>query len=62
MAEGSHHSRPTSWAAVIVMILGFVIGGLGLILGEWWMFWLGGAVVVAGGIFGLANGIMNDVH
>lgn len=62
MVEGSTRGRPTSWAAVAAIILGFIVGGLGLILMTMWLLWLGVAVVVAGGIFGLATGIMRDVH
>jgi len=53
--------RPVSWIAVTVMVLGFVIGGLGLVLGPtWWLFWTGAGVTVAGGIFAWAIGIMED--
>lgn len=60
-AERQHSGRPTSWAAVAVIIAGFVAGGLGLVLGPtWWLFWVGAGLTVAGGIFGLATGIMED--
>ena len=62
MVEGSTRGRPTSWIAVVVVILGFVIGGLGLIFDNWWVFGIGGAVILAGAAFGAATGIMEDVH
>lgn len=53
--------RPTSWAAVAVIVVGFIVGGLGLILGPSWpLFWVGSGAIVVGGVFGLASGIMND--
>lgn len=60
-ATREHSGRPTSWVAVTVIIVGFTIGGLGLVLGPtWWLFWAGVGVTVVGGIFGLATGIMDD--
>ena len=53
--------RMTSWAAVAVILVGFIVGGLGLVFGpNWVMFWVGVGVVVVGGIYALAVGIMDD--
>jgi len=61
MAETGHGGRPKSWVAVGIMILGFLIGGIALPIGPaWWLFWAGAAVVVLGGLYGLAVGITND--
>jgi hypothetical protein len=63
MAEETGHQtgKLTSWIAVLIMVLGFVIFGLGLVLGPIWaLFWIGVAVVAGGGIYGLAVGIMED--
>ena len=55
------HGRPVSWVAVTTIIIGFLLGGVGLVTGPtWWLVWAGGAVVVVGGILGLATGIVND--
>ncbi len=62
MVEGSTRGRPTSWAAVAVIITGFVVGGVGIVLASGWVAWIGVALIVIGGIFGLATGIMKDVH
>lgn len=62
MVEASTRGRPTSWVAVAVIILGFIIGGLGLVFGSWLAFWLGAVVAVLGGVFGAVTGIMEDVH
>lgn len=60
MAE-HNAGRPTSWLAVAVIIAGFVVGGLGLILGpNWLMFWVGVGITAVGGGYALAVGIMED--
>ncbi|MDP9395594.1 MAG: hypothetical protein M3Q27_15655 [Actinomycetota bacterium] len=62
MVEGSTRGRATSWIAVVVIIAGFILGGVGIIVASAWLAWLGVIVIVVGGIFGLATGIMKDVH
>lgn len=60
--SNSHGGRPKSWAAVIIMIVGFLVAGVALCLGPAWLaFWIGTAVVVIGGIMALAADIWNDV-
>jgi hypothetical protein len=55
------HGRPVSWVASVIIILGFLIGGIGLITGPaWWLFWTGAGVAAVGGILGLSVGIFND--
>jgi hypothetical protein len=57
----SFHGRPVSWVASVIIILGFLIGGIGLITGPtWWLFWTGAGVAAVGGILGLSIGIFND--
>jgi hypothetical protein len=63
MSEHTGHQtgKLTSWIAVAIMVLGFVIFGLALVLGPIWaLFWIGLAVTAGGGIYGLAVGIMED--
>jgi hypothetical protein len=44
------------------MLVGFIIGGLGLVLGPSWpLFWVGVAIVAVGGVLALAVGIFSDV-
>ncbi len=60
-AHEGKHGRPISWACVIVMIVGFLIGGAGLVFGPaWWLFWAGGGLAAIGGILALGTGIFND--
>jgi hypothetical protein len=57
----SFHGRPVSWVSVSIIIAGFIIGGVGLIVGPtWWLVWTGGAVAAVGGILALATGVVND--
>jgi hypothetical protein len=50
-----------SWVSVSIIIAGFIIGGIGLVVGPtWWLVWTGGAVAAVGGILALATGIVND--
>jgi hypothetical protein len=56
-----HHGRPVSWVSVSIIFVGFIIGGIALIVGPtWWLLWVGAAVAVIGGILGMATGIFND--
>jgi hypothetical protein len=57
----THHGRPVSWVAVSTIMLAFLIGGLGLILGPaWWLFWLGAGLAAAGSLLALATDIFAD--
>lgn len=49
----SHHGNtPAAWTAVVVALLGFVVGGIGLMLDpiEMVIFWVGVAIVVGAGV------------
>ncbi len=49
----SHHGNtPAAWTAVVVALLGFVVGGIGLMLDpvEMVVFWVGVVIVVAAGV------------
>jgi len=55
------HGRPVSWVAVSIIVVGFVTGGLALVFGPtWWVFWLGLAITVIGGLLALATNIFDD--
>ncbi len=60
----SYHGRTVSWFAVGLMTVGFIVGGLGLILGHggptWWAFWAGLGVAVLGLLICLATNTFED--
>jgi hypothetical protein len=57
----AHHGRAVSWVAVSIIVVGFIAGGLGLVIGPtWWLFWTGAGIAALGGIVGLASGILDD--
>jgi hypothetical protein len=60
-AAGSFHGRAVSWVAVTTIMAGFLVGGLGLVVGPvWWLFWAGVALVAAGGLLAAATHIFED--
>ncbi|HET6921125.1 MAG TPA: HGxxPAAW family protein [Jiangellaceae bacterium] len=57
MAQNSHGNdhgnTPAAWTAVIIMIIGFLIGAIAVMLLNWPLFWIGGVgVVVVGAVVG----------
>jgi hypothetical protein len=57
----AHHGRPASWVVTTLVIVGFVVGGIGLCVGpSWVLFWLGAGIVVIAGILGAAVRIFDD--
>jgi TRAP-type mannitol/chloroaromatic compound transport system permease large subunit len=61
MAEG-HSSKPTSWATVVVLILGFILLGFALPMESLILGIVGGVVLLAGIVMGFAFQIMEDFH
>ena len=51
--SASHGNTPAAWTAVTVVLLGFVLGGLALVIGSWPLFWVGVALAPIGGLAGL---------
>ena len=47
-----HGNTPAAWTAVVVALLGFVVGGVGLMLDpvEMVIFWVGVGIVVGAGV------------
>ena len=43
-AGDSHGNTPAAWAAVVVGILAFVVGGIGLVMRNEMVFWIGVAL------------------
>ncbi len=52
--SNNHGNTPAAWTAVVVALAGFVVGGFGLILDSWLVFWVGVALVPIGlAVFGV---------
>lgn len=47
-----HGNTPAAWTAVFIILIGFVAGGIGLVVGSWPLFWIGVALAPVGGIVG----------
>ena len=42
-----HHGRtPAAWAGTMITLVAFLVGGIGLVLGNWAIFWVGVVLVV----------------
>jgi hypothetical protein len=48
-----HGSTPAAWTGVLIVLLGFLIGGIGLVVGSMLLFWIGVACAPLGAIVGL---------
>ena len=61
MAEG-HSSKPTSWATVVVLIVGFILLGFALPMESMILGIAGGVALLVGLVMGFAFGIMDDFY
>jgi hypothetical protein len=48
-----HGNTPAAWTAVTIVLIGFVVGGLGLVVDSMPMFWVGVALGPIGIIVGV---------
>ena len=62
MAEATGTTgRPASWVASVVIIVGFIVGGIAMVPHpRWWLFWTGAGIVVIGGLYAAAIKIFDD--
>lgn len=51
--DPGHGNSPAAWTAVVIMLLGFSAGTVGLFVGEDLVVWIGVGVIVVGIILGL---------
>jgi hypothetical protein len=57
----SVHGRPVSWIAVTVIVIGFLVGGVGFVPHPtWWLFWTGVGIALLGICFGGLNKMTED--
>ncbi|MGW2019326.1 HGxxPAAW family protein [Streptomyces sp. NPDC001927] len=54
MAGSAHGHTPAAWTGVIISFIGFCIAGVFMVAANTAGFWAGMAVVVLGGVIGLA--------
>ncbi len=47
MTAAHHGSTPAAWTGVVLALAGLGVGAAGLVIGNWLVFWLGAALVVA---------------
>jgi hypothetical protein len=63
--SANHGSTPAAWTAVTIVLVAFVVGGVGLVLENMLVFWIGVVLAPVGGIVGLVlskTKLGNDVH
>jgi hypothetical protein len=48
-----HGNTPAAWTAVLIILAGFVVGGIGLVVSNWPTFWVGVALAPIGVIVGM---------
>ena len=53
-----HGSTPAAWTGVSIVLLGFIVGGLGLVFENMMVFWAGVVLGPVGGIVGYVMGKM----
>ncbi len=51
-AHDNHGSTPAAWTAVTIVMVAFLVGGIGVLMSNVAVFWIGAALVVVGLIVG----------
>lgn len=49
----NHGNTPAAWTTVTLVLLAFVVGGIGLMVYSWPVFWIGVALAPVGVVAGL---------
>ncbi len=52
MAQAHHGNTPAAWTAVCLALVAFLVGGVGLMVGTWLVFWLGVALLAVSVVVG----------
>ena len=61
LVHESFHGRMTSWVAVAIITIGFIIGGFSMVpTPTWWLFWTSVAIVVVGLGIGAVSRMTED--
>ncbi|MEI7779796.1 MAG: HGxxPAAW family protein [Actinomycetes bacterium] len=56
--ENHHGNTPAAWTAVLIMIVGFLVGTIGVMVAKPWLFWVGIALLAVGAIVGKVMAMM----
>lgn len=48
----NHGSTPAAWTATVIGLLSFLVGGIGLMVGSWPIFWVGVALTPVAAVVG----------
>jgi hypothetical protein len=48
----NHGNTPAAWTAVTIALAGFVVGGIGLMVDSWPVFWVGVALAPIAAVVG----------
>jgi hypothetical protein len=56
--SANHGNTPAAWTGVAIVLLGFLIGGIGLVIENMLVFWIGVACAPIGALVGYAMGKM----
>lgn len=48
----NHGSNPAAWTAVTIIMVAFLVGGIGVVAAQPWLFWVGVALIVVGILVG----------
>jgi uncharacterized membrane protein len=47
-----HGNTPAAWTGVVIILVGFAVGGIGLIIGSWLLFYIGVILWPVGAVVG----------
>lgn len=53
-----HGNTPAAWTGVTIILIGFVVGGIGLVVSSMLLFWVGVALLPVGAIAGKVMSMM----
>ena len=56
--SANHGNTPAAWTGVAIILIGFVVGGLGLVIESMPLFWAGVACAPIGALVGFVMGKM----
>lgn len=58
-AKHYHHGNtPAAWTAVTIIMIAFVVGAVGVVVAQPWLFWVGIAMVALGIVVGYVMALM----